>query len=117
MIGDRIKLLRKRAYLTQSQLAERLNLSQATVACWENGKRRPDLDLLPIIAETFGVSVDELLGREEQEDRPPKTIEAKIVSFAMDQLPQEERDRIINVLSAMYTNNPELFKRSETNET
>ena len=116
MIGDRIKYLRKQANLTQSQLAERLNLSQATIASWENGTRRPDLDLLPVLAETFGVSVDELLGREDAEDRPPRTIEARIVSFGMDQLPQDERDRIINVLQAMYANNPDLFKRSEDND-
>ena len=117
MIGDMIKRLRKQYDMTQAQLAEKLNVSQAAIASWENGSRRPDLDLLPIIAGIFGISVDELLGSDKPEESAPQTIEARIVSFGMDQLPQKERERIINVLQAMYTNNPDLFKRSENDET
>ena len=64
MLNDNIKTLRKKMGFTQVELAERLNVSQSTITSWENGTRRPDLDLLPVIAQIFGVSVDELLGRE-----------------------------------------------------
>ena len=64
MLNDNIKTLRKKMGFTQVELAERLNVSQSTITSWENGTRRPDLDLLPMIAQIFGVSVDELLGRE-----------------------------------------------------
>ena len=43
----------------------------------------------------------------------PRTVEARIVSFAMDQLPQEERERLLAMFRAMYSNHPELFKREE----
>ena len=40
----------------------------------------------------------------------PKTVEARIVSFGIDQLPQEERERLLNMFRAMYSNHPELFE-------
>lgn len=73
MINDIIKSLRKARGLTQSELAERLNLSQSTIASWENGTRRPDLDFLPILARFFGVSVDTLLGNPMQYEEDDET--------------------------------------------
>ncbi len=64
MLNDNIKYYRKKLGLTQVELAEKLNVSQSTITSWENGNRRPDLDFLPILAQLFGISVDELLGRE-----------------------------------------------------
>lgn len=62
MMSVEIKKLRKQRGMTQSQLAEQLNVSQATVASWENGTRRPDLDFLPTIAAFFGVTVNDIYG-------------------------------------------------------
>ena len=122
MIQDVLKHLRKERGLTQTELAERLNVSQSTIASWENGKRRPDLDFMPTLADFYGVSVDEIMGREELSiddayNSAPKTLEARIVSFGMDKLPQEERQRILDILQRMYDNNPEIFKRSDDDET
>ena len=47
----------------------------------------------------------------------PKTPEARIVSFGMDNLPKEERERILFLLQAMYVNNPSLFKKEASDET
>lgn len=54
--------LRKDSKLTQRELSERLGVASQTVSKWENGNSLPDITLLPIIAETFKVSVDQLLG-------------------------------------------------------
>lgn len=64
MMNDELKRLRKEKGLTQVELAERLNVSQSTIASWENGKRRPDLDFLPTIADFFGVSLSEIYGKD-----------------------------------------------------
>ena len=62
MIGDEIKLYRKRKGMTQVQLADTLNLAQSTIASWEKNTRRPDIDLLPTIAKVLGVAVSDLYG-------------------------------------------------------
>ena len=62
MLNDNIKYYRKKLGLTQVELAEKLNVSQSTITSWENGNRRPDLDFLPVLAQIFGISVDDLLG-------------------------------------------------------
>lgn len=89
MMCDELKRLRKERGLTQVELAEKLNLSQSTIASWENGKRRPDLDLLPIIADFFGVSVDEIYGQEPHEQAPP-TARDDVAALMADLSPEEQ---------------------------
>ena len=60
-IGNNISLLRKQSGLTQLALANRLGVTDKAVSRWENGLGYPDITLLPILAETFGVSIDQLL--------------------------------------------------------
>ena len=74
-LGKRIMQLRKRLGLTQEQLAERVGVSAQAVSKWENDLSCPDISLLPVLAEIFGITVDELLGKEE----PGKVHEAEIV--------------------------------------
>lgn len=64
-IGTNIKRLRLTKGLTQEQLAERLAVSTAAVSKWEAKNTYPDITMLFPIAETFGVTVDELLGYDE----------------------------------------------------
>ena len=120
--GEQIREIRIRRGYNQEQLAEMANLNRVTVAKYESGKVEPGAQALSRIADALEVTVDELLGRETEElsndpqSYVPKTIEAKIVSFDMDQLPFEDRDRILNLLAGMYHNHPNLFKRSAENE-
>lgn len=61
--GDNLKGLcaaRKAASCTQTQLAEKLGISQTAVAKWETGKAYPRADILPAIAEALGCSIDDL---------------------------------------------------------
>ena len=60
-IGAFIAVLRKARGLTQRQLAEMLNVSDKTVSRWERDEGCPDLSLIPVLAEIFSVSCDELL--------------------------------------------------------
>lgn len=63
-LGERIAYYRKAVSLTQEQLAEKCHVSPQAVSKWENDLSAPDISLLAPLAELFGVSVDELLGRE-----------------------------------------------------
>ena len=74
--GILIARLRKEKGLTQTALAEKLNISNRTVSKWENGDGYPDISLLFDIAQLFDVSIDEILSGElaeknsEKEDAP-----------------------------------------------
>jgi len=74
-----IKELRKAKGETQADLAKALNVHQTAVSQWEKGRTTPDVELLPIIAEHFGVSIDFLLGREEIK-KAPAVAEAEKIS-------------------------------------
>lgn len=60
-IGGFIAALRKANGMTQKDLAEKLNVSDKTVSRWEREDSSPDLSVIPVIAEIFGVTCDELL--------------------------------------------------------
>lgn len=70
-LGARIAELRKAQGITQIQMAEALGVSQQTVNSYEVARRRIPVSALPVLAELFRVSVDELLGS------PPKPVGGK----------------------------------------
>ena len=59
-LGKKIRQLRFKAGLTQEQLAEKLGISAQSVSKWENSVAMPDITTLPLLAETFGISIDDL---------------------------------------------------------
>ena len=62
MIGKQIAAMRKERGIKQEELASFVHVSAQAVSKWENGGV-PDIELLPKIAEFFGVSIDFLFGR------------------------------------------------------
>ena len=117
--GERIRALRKQRNLNQEQLAELASLNRVTVAKYESGRVEPGAQALARIADALEVSVDVLLGRSDEIPEPsnnPKTREAMLVSGAMDLLPKESREQILNVVRAMLSNHPEIIKKMEGND-
>lgn len=62
-IGSRIAKLRKERNITQEALGEAVGVSGQAVSKWEKGGA-PDVEMLPLIAAYFGVTIDSLFGRE-----------------------------------------------------
>ena len=60
-IGKFISALRKANGMTQKELGEKLFVSDKTVSRWECDECTPELSLIPLIAELFGITTDELL--------------------------------------------------------
>ena len=65
--GQRLSRLRKEKGFTQEDIASQVTISPQAVSKWENDISSPDISTLGQLADLLGVSVDELLGREEGE--------------------------------------------------
>ncbi|HEY5586693.1 MAG TPA: helix-turn-helix transcriptional regulator [Ruminiclostridium sp.] len=65
MVGDNIRLLRKKYNMTIEELALSLESNYSTIAMYETNKRKPDYNMMDKIANYFNVSVDMLIGRRE----------------------------------------------------
>ncbi len=61
-VGGRIAAYRQKLSWSQQHLGELLGVPQQTVANYETARLRVPASLLPKLAQSFGVSVDELLG-------------------------------------------------------
>ena len=64
MVSDRIRLLRERRGLTQSELAKQLGITRSSVNAWEQGISVPSTQYIVELATIFKVSTDYLLGVE-----------------------------------------------------
>ena len=62
LLGARIRELRLRAGLSQSDLAKLCYVSRQTVSNWECARTLPDVESLPLVAEALDVTISELLG-------------------------------------------------------
>ena len=65
--SERLKELRKAANITQTQLADKLNLHPQTVSKWERGLSEPDISQLGEIAAALGITMEKLCGQAEAE--------------------------------------------------
>ncbi|TGD20897.1 DUF3955 domain-containing protein [Companilactobacillus suantsaicola] len=59
--GAQVKKLRNSRHLTQEQLALKLNVSRQTISSWENNRNLPDLEMVVTLAQTFQISLDQLI--------------------------------------------------------
>ena len=75
MFSDNLVALRKLNKLTQEELAEKVGVSRQSLSKWETGETVPDVEKSAVIAEAFGVSLDELVNYSPQAQGlpfPPK---------------------------------------------
>ena len=73
-LSEKILYYRKKAGLSQEELAGRVGVSRQAVSKWELGDAAPEVDKLRALAREFGITVDELLSEEaprEPEQAPP----------------------------------------------
>ena len=75
---EKLRELRKLNKITMKELGKELNLAESTISLYENGYREPDYNTLLRMADFFHVSIDCLLGREDNADQTKKTGIVKI---------------------------------------
>ncbi len=76
--GERLYRLRKATGLSQSQLGEKLGVTDKAVSKWENGAAKPTTDMLNRLSVFFGVPVSDLL--QEREEKRPMTIQKIVIT-------------------------------------
>lgn len=98
-MGAFIAALRKANGMTQKELAEKLNVSDKSVSRWERDDGTPDLSLIPVIAEIFGVTCDELLRgeRKSADERGEAAAES-----ASSPKSEKQRQRLLAVSLSKY---------------
>lgn len=82
-IGEKIKSLRKKVNCTQEELANALGITCQAVSRWELNTAYPDMELIPAIANYFGVTIDELFGYECDRTKKIDEIIEKITEFSI----------------------------------
>lgn len=80
-IGDNIRFFRRRDSKTQEALADALGVTSQAVSRWESNGSYPDMELMPSIANFFGISLDELFGLSSDREKRIDEIIAKADSF------------------------------------
>lgn len=67
------KRIREKSGLTQQQLADKLGISRSAVGMYEKGEREPNFETLELIADTFNVDMNYLLGKKPSTEVIPDT--------------------------------------------
>lgn len=82
-LGNKIREFRRRDSRTQETLAEALGVTSQAVSRWESGNSYPDMEIIPSIANYFGISIDELFGYNSNREKKIDEIIAKIDEFCI----------------------------------
>ena len=77
-LGENIRALRLRDGRTQEAFGQALGVTAQAVSRWEKGICCPDMELIPSVANYFGVSIDELFGYDNERSRKVDALAARI---------------------------------------
>jgi transcriptional regulator with XRE-family HTH domain len=105
-VGENIKMYRKKAKLTQAELAQRANMSRSYLADVERDRYNPSVDTLKAIASALEVPVSALLGEDDykQDSKLPELTEKDEKDIAKDL--QRIMDSLENQEGLMYDGEP-----------
>ena len=93
-LGENIRSLRSAKGITQEQFGYEMGVSAQAVSRWENGATYPDITMLPMIADFFDVTLDELMGRGQELETNERE------AFFKSMREMHSRGEIANVLEA-----------------
>lgn len=103
--GEIIRVLRIKRGYSQQRLAQQIGIGRSAIANYECGLREPDLDTVEMFADFFDVSVDDLVGREEEkqaEDKQQKPRKYRMLSAGALTLTDDQLDKVYAMAHLMY---------------
>ena len=104
-LGNRIKFLRKRANFTQSELAEKLNLSFGTISKYEKDEISIPSETLLKIANIFNVSTDFLLGRVDIKNESIPIAASTKDNIDLSDVSNEDKEAIMRIIEIAKNKN------------
>ena len=119
-LKDNLKFLRRKAGLTQAELAKKMHLKQYNISDYEIGRIEPNIAKLDHFADIFNVSLDTLVGRKPKEiEKSPDDINSDIRNFdynyseddslaeiaeMIKDLSPEEKRQVVNAVGFLVNN-------------
>ena len=102
--SDRLIALRKERRMTQTDIAQLLKKQRSTVSGYETGGKEPDFDALCVLADHFEVTVDYMLGRDNERRHADVVFRNDNTNFKRhyDALPQELKPVVTEILDDVY---------------
>ena len=92
--AERIKQLRKKKGISQSELAELIGVKNNTVSTWERGTRKPDFEALNLLSNYFEVSFEYILGSSDKEEARVKPTQDELDELALSPLADKLYDHV-----------------------
>lgn len=111
MFSERLKKLRNEKHLSQKELANEFQMSQQTIAKWENNQSTPNPEMIVKIADFFDVSTDYLLGRINEDIPINKTPRQKTKNFShnrLQELIKNKSSSLEEIAELLHTNKYEI---------
>ena len=81
--AERIKQLRKKKGISQSELEALIGVKNNTVSTWERGTRKPDFEALDLLSDYFEVSFEYILGSSDKEEARVKPTQKELDTLAL----------------------------------
>ncbi len=111
--AENLRRLRREKNMTQERLAELIGVVPQSVSRWETGATYPDIELLPLIADIFGVTVDMML--RSSEDEREGALRSEIISIG-DTIKSGEYQKAADMIGAMRRSWPDATKMKASEE-
>ena len=90
--AERIKQLRKKKGISQSELAALIGVKNNTVSTWERGTRKPDFEALDLLSDYFEVSFEYILGSSDKEEARVKPTQKELDTLALSSIADEIKE-------------------------
>lgn len=105
-IHEKLKLLRKERKLTQSEVAEAIGQERSTIACYETGKRKPDIATLEKLARLYKVTLDHFSNKSEA-DVMIELLARSNAFFSSQDIGDSDKDKVYQDIMKLYLRSKE----------
>lgn len=113
-LGKRIKEFRKRAHITQEQLASSIGVTNRAVSNWESGANGVDVDLVPALCNALHISANDLLNTPIENELSPESTEFARQYETLDSAGKELLQVALQFALKHFANNPLPIESAET---